>query len=338
MMLRRDFLKTGSMAVAAATVLASTGATSSTRAAESAGQAAFRTKLYKAMVAFGAIDEAYCESLKQAGFEGMEATRWDMTPVEAAQIRIMADKFDLRIHSVMRGWAEFNHEDADQRRRTIEQTKHSIRVAAAYGADTILLVPCRTGGMAMPEPWDFRIDFDPGTLMVQSVAAGDNAPYQAYIEAQNRATEMSIEAIEELIPVAAREGVMIGVENVWNNLWVMPDFFAAFVRHFDNLWVKSYLDLGNHTRYARPELWVEALGRTLVKLHIKGFYIDEQLNDYGGGRGRWVSIDEASIDWIAVRNAIEKVQYNGWVTIEEGNRTLPQYSEILDRFFDGVAM
>jgi len=32
--------------------------------------------------------------------------------------------------------------------------------AQAFGADAVLLVPCRIGGMKMPLPWEFLIDFD----------------------------------------------------------------------------------------------------------------------------------------------------------------------------------
>ena len=83
----------------------------------------------------------------------------------------------------------------------------------------MLLVPCRVNGQ-MPAPTQFSIDYDPQTLHVRTVAKGDNAPFSAYIDAQNRSTDLTREFVEKLIPVAAREGVIIALENVWNNLWV----------------------------------------------------------------------------------------------------------------------
>ena len=65
--------------------------------------------------------------------------------------------------------------------------------------------------------------------MVSKVVDGDNTPYAAYIEAQNVATKASIEAVKKLIPVAEKTGVKIALENVWNNLWVTPALYAAFV-------------------------------------------------------------------------------------------------------------
>lgn len=326
---RRDFLAAGA-AISAAGMLSGIGTQATTAFAQDTDteKPAYKTRLYKAWIA-GAPSEKFCEQLKEAGFAGFEATNWNVDPKTAADGRRIAESFDLRIHSVMRGWAEFNNKNEDIARKSIEDTKTAIRAAAAYGADAILLVPCKTGG-TMPEPWDFKYDFDPKTLKVKSVVEGDNSKFADYIEVQNYSTEASIKAIEELIPLAAKEGVAIAIENVWNNLWVMPDFFAAFVRHFENHWVKAYLDLGNHTRYAAPEHWLKALGNTIVKLHIKGYKITEPLNPLGGGKGNWSAVDQASIDWKSVRKTIDDINYNGWISVEEGNYPLEKYSEILD--------
>ena len=53
--------------------------------------------------------------------------------------------------------------------------------------------------------------------------------------------------------------MIIAVENVWNNLWCTPEFLAAFVKSFNDPWVQTYFDLGNHTKYSRCELWLKAL-------------------------------------------------------------------------------
>ncbi len=298
------------------------------RAAE--GAAAFKTQLYKALIA-PVADDATCERIAKAGFPGVELTDKKVTVEQALQGRLTAEKHGLKIHSFMGGWADFNNVDADARRASIDDVKRMIRVTAAYGASTILLVPCRVGGMAMPKPSQFKIGFDPATLAVTSVAEGDNAPFAAYIGAQNRATELSRLAVEELISVAAREGVIIALENVWNNLWVQPVFANAFVRSFDVPWVRAYLDLGNHVRYAPTEEWLKTLGSSIAKLHIKDFKVDrEKKND-----GDFVPIGKGSVDWASVRKAIEAARYNGWVTIESGGYTDAEHSALMDRIFAG---
>jgi hexulose-6-phosphate isomerase len=259
----------------------------------------------------------------------MEVTNWNIPIEQARANRLIAEKHDISVHSVMRGWANFNQPNNYE--ADIESVKTALRVASAYGADGVLLVTCRIGGMRMPEPWNFDIDFDPQTLMIKTVAEGDNTPYADYIAAHNAATEASIRAIEALIPTAAKEGVRILIENVWNNLWSTPKFFAAFCKYFDHPWVGCYFDMGNHTRYARCEEWIKELGNSLVKLHIKGFKVTEVKGKLGGGPGNWSRIDEASIDWKSVRKLLADLRYNGWLTIEEGKATDEEYSTMLDQ-------
>jgi len=289
-------------------------------------------RLSKAVITGPPSDE-FCEHIKKTGFDGMEVTKWDAAIAEARQARQIVEKHDLSIHSVMRAWTNVNSPDKDKVAAEIESLKTAIRTAAAYGASAVLWVPCRVGGMKMPEAWDFDIDFDPNTLVVKSVASGDNSAYQDYIAAQNYATESSIRAVEALIPTAAKEGVMIALENVWNNLWCTPEFFAAFIKSFDNPWVKCYFDLGNHTKYARCEEWLKALGSSIVKLHIKDFAVREVQGKRGGGPGDWAAIGNGTIDWENVRKTLNEIRYHGWITVESGDRTDEEHSQFLDEYF-----
>jgi hexulose-6-phosphate isomerase len=318
---RRDFLK----AAAAAGIVAGLPA-----ASHAAASPAYKTKLEKALIAQVA-DDATCERIAKAGFPGVELTRKGITVEQAIEGRRTAEKHGLRIHSLMSGGADFNNPDPDARKRSFDVMVERIQVTAAYGASTMLLVPCRVGGMTMPKPSQFSIDFDPQTLHVRTVVKGDNAPFAAYIDAQNRSTDLTREAVTKLIPVAAREGVIIALENVWNNLWVTPEFAAAFVKSFDSPWVKAYVDLGNHVRYTATENWLRAMGNLIVKLHIKDFRIDRSMkND-----GEFVGLGRGSVNWKSVRDVIDEVRYNGWVTIEENNYSDAEYSAIMDRFFAG---
>ncbi|MBP5319778.1 MAG: TIM barrel protein [Kiritimatiellae bacterium] len=322
-MTRRDFLKT--------TAVAAAGLTLADLRAEEAAQNAktFSTRLLKAMIR-GKADPADLEALAKAGFDGVEMSNKAVTVEEARQGRIMAEKAGLKIHSFMGGWANFNANDPAERQASIKDVERMIRIAGAYGASTILLVPCRIGGK-MPRPSQFDIAFDPGTLKMTRAVKGDNAPFADYIAAQNLATERSIEAVKQLIPTAAAEGVTIALENVWNNLWVLPAFASAFIRSFNDPWVKAYLDLGNHVRYAPVEEWLTALEGITAKLHIKDFLIDRQK----GNEGTFVPINKGSINWVSVRETIEKVRYNGWVTIESDGYTDAEHAVVMDTFFAG---
>jgi len=294
-----------------------------TLGASASSAAAFRGHLRKAMIV-KEVTEAALQPLKEAGFQGVETTH--ICPeAEAVQGRAAAEKLGMRVHSVLRGWMEFNSEDSKKVQESIEKTMLALRAAKGYGADAILLVPCRVSGIPMPEPWEFDIAFDPTTGHVTRVAAGDNSRFEAYIKAQNHATDTSRAAVERLIPLAQELGVIIALENVWNNLWVKPALFRHFVSSFASLWVKAYFDIGNHVKYAPPQEWIQTLGPLIAKLHVKDF----KLNPDGHG-GNFVHPRDGSIDWPAVRRALDEVGYDGWATIEDGGLPLTEFSHRFD--------
>ena len=321
---RRDFL------VAGATALAAAGLPRMVRGACGAGSCcapAFKTVLKKALIRPRLTPEVV-KVLKDNGYPGVELQDKKVTEAEARAARRLAEDEGVRIHSFMGGWFEFNAKDPAKRREAIDTAKHNLYTAAAYGAPVILIVPGRVGGIKMPKPSEFKLAFDPQTL---TLARAADADYPEYVQAQNDATKYAQDAVWELVPLAAELGVVIGLENVWNNLWVKPDFAAAFIRSFKNAWVKSYLDLGNHERYAPAQEWVRALGDQIVKLHIKDFKLDRTAKN----EGAFVRIGDGSIDFKAVRRALECVGYSGWVSIESSGWTDAEHSAIMDRFFAG---
>ena len=331
---RRQFLGAATTAV----VAGSFSSTVSNVAAEKVPPSSWTWQpLCKAMFVGNAADatDAYCERVKKAGFDGLMVWNWDISLEEAVKFRLMLEKHGLRHHAVCRGWLTVNSSDKDKVAVDIKTGEKALRTAAATGASSVLLVPSQVHGLVMPNPWDFEIDFDPKTLLVKTVADGDNSRFADYIKAQNFATECSIRAIETLIPTAAKEGVIIGIENVWNNLWCTPEFFAAFTLSFDNPWVKPHFDLGNHTKYSRCEEWLKLLGNSIVKLDLKDFAVHEVKGKRGGGPGDWAPIGHGTIDWKNVRKTLEEIRYSGWVSMEPaaGNQSLEEYSKFLDEFF-----
>ncbi len=307
---------------------AATGAAMVATRRSKAADAGFKTKLHKALI-MGKINEKTLTKMKEAGFEGVECGAWKVTPAEAEKARAVAEKVGMKIQSVLRAWLNFNN--AKSLEGDIKSIEVALKAAAGYGADAILMVPCRTGGMAIPQPWEFDIAFDKKTAEVTRVVKGDNAKYEKYIEAQNHATKVSREALKRLAPVAEKAKVVIAVENVWNNLWVKPDLTVSFIRSIDSPWVQYYFDIGNHVKYAPSEEWVRKLGKMIVKCHVKDF----KLNANGQG-GKFCNIRDGSVNWPAVRKELDKAGYNGWMTIEgSGGLSMQERSKRLDLIFAG---
>src|ERR1035437_9247372 len=139
---RRDFLAT-STAIAAGLGFGLAAAPGYAREADPV----FKTKLHKALIV-GKPTEDELKRFKDAGFDGVEAGI--VPPQEAEACRKGAEKCAMRIHSVLRGWAEFNSDDQSKVAQTLAVTEDALRAAQGYGADAVLLVPCRISGMKMP--------------------------------------------------------------------------------------------------------------------------------------------------------------------------------------------
>ena len=162
----------------------------------------------------------------------IESSDRGATPAQAAAAREVAEKLGVKIHAVLFGWANFNQEKSVE--KDIEAVSVALRAAQAYGADAVLLVPCRTGVTPIPDPWDFDIEFDPKTNHVKRVVTGDNAKYAKYIEAHNQAADMSRAAVKKRSRGGKGQGRHC-VENVEQLLWVKPAI-ANFVKSSDSPW------------------------------------------------------------------------------------------------------
>ena len=154
----------------------------------------------------------------------------------------------------------------------------SLRNAALWGADVVLLVP----------------------------AVVDAAT--SYGDAWTRSQRV---IRERLLPVAGALNVVIAVEEVWNKFLLSPLEFARYVDEFDSPRLKAYFDVGNVVFYGFPQDWIRVLGSRIVKIHLKDFQLDR-----GNGRFSWKNLGEGDIDWTAVRRALADVGYAGYVTTE----------------------
>lgn len=312
---RRSFL---SAALAGASLAATGGLAAAPRAATNR----------KALI--GLPVEETLRKMKDAGFDGLEFDIRRAPPEMIAEAPKIAAKAGIQIHSILRGWMDFNSPDRNVFERDLASVEESLRAGQRCGAGAILLVTCRIGDMPMPAPSEFDIEVDEKTGHLRRVVAGDNSPYKAYIEAHDHAVDASRDAIRRLIPTAEKTGVVIAIENVGNNLWRLPGPFKQFIASFESPWVQAYFDVANHGEYAPAEAWIRTLGKLTAKVHIKDW------KRTADGKRRSADIREGAIDWPAVYRALSEIGYNGWFTIE-GSGDLPyeEQSRRLDLIIAG---
>jgi L-ribulose-5-phosphate 3-epimerase len=222
---------------------------------------------------------------------------------EAQEIGEASKKAGLPIHSVMNAdhW-RFPLSSADRGvvDRSVAGMEISLRNAALWGADAVLLVPAVV---------------DPTT---------------SYRDAWRRSQQV---IRERLLPLATDLRVTIAVEEVWNKFLLSPLEFTRYVDELDSARVKAYFDVGNVVFYGYPQDWIRALGPRIAKVHLKDFQLDRP-----NGRFAWKNLGEGDVDWPAVRQAFDDVGYRGFFTTElaPGDAAyLTDVSNRVDRFLAG---
>lgn len=300
---RREFLKTSSSAVALASLAGAALAAKPAAAADplpSGG--ANRGKIFKALKfgmarVPGDLAEKF-KIIKDCGFDGVEFSSPGNFDVQAALDA--SAKVGLPIHGVVNSthWSvRLSDPDATVRAKGLESLLTSIRDSHALGGSSVLLVPGRVS--------------NPKT------------------ENQQQVWDRSLAQIQQALPLAAKLGVRILIENVWNGFCYIhngpsdqtADKLAEYLDAANSPWVGSYFDIGNHQKYGKPADWIRTLGRRIVKLDVKDW----------GKEGGFGKIGDGDVDWGEVRAALAEINYRGWATAEVAGGDAKRLADIAAR-------
>jgi hexulose-6-phosphate isomerase len=240
-----------------------------------------------------------------AGFVGVEM-QTVADPREADEVRDAATRSGLRIHSVMNAdhWTfPLSSADPEVVARSVAGVATSVRNARLWGADAVLLVPAVVN------------------------------PQTSYADAWTRSQTV---IRERVLPLAAEAQVVVAVEEVWNKFLLSPLEFARYVDELSSPWLKAYFDVGNVVFYGYPQDWVRVLGPRIVKVHLKDFRLDRPQ-----GRFEWKNLGEGDVDWVAVRQALAAIGYEGFVTTEIAGGDAAYLKDVagrVDRFLAGLPL
>jgi len=298
---RREFLKTIAAAAAVLPVQSALGAQTAPAAPKPASSTIHKSTLISMLPRSMSYAERFALA-REVGFEAIEMQTIAKAD-EAAEIKEAATKTGLRIHSVMNmdHWRlPLSSSDPQVVADSVKGMETSLKNAALWGADTVLLVPAVV---------DAKTSYQDAWTRSQRVIR------------------------ERLLPMARDLKVIIAVEEVWNKFLLSPIEFVKYVDEFNSPWVKAYFDVGNVVFYGFPQDWIRTLGSRIAKMHIKDFKLDRR-----SGQFTWPNIGEGDIDWPEVRRALTEIKYAGYATTElnGGDATyLKDVSARFDRFLAG---
>jgi L-ribulose-5-phosphate 3-epimerase len=235
---------------------------------------------------------------KRLGFEGLEVCLFadgplaiDMDDRALAEARRRLDVAGMRASSVVSElmWTyPLSASDPATRERGKWVVRQMLRAAHVLGADTVLVVP--------------------GIVQSDFVAQPEVVPYGV---AMARAEE----AMRDLAPEAERLHVAIGIENVWNKLFLSPLEARDFVDRIGSECVGWFLDVGNLLLTGFPEQWIRILGKRIRKVHLKDFRRGVASLD------GFVDLLEGDVNWPEVMQALRQIDYDDYLIAE----MVPQY-------------
>ena len=219
--------------------------------------------------------------IREAGFTGVET----MSAMDQSEVLAARDATGLQIPSVVIAthWLKpLSDPNPSTRQIGLEGLKQGLRDAKAYGASSVLLVP--------------------GTVTKDV----------SYVDAFTRCTA----EIRKALPLAEELGVVIAIENVWNQFLLSPREAVEFVDAFQSPFLKWHFDVGNVVTYGWPEQWIRMLGSRIVKIHVKEY--SRKLRDtHGPFAGFKVDLLEGDNDWAATMASLDAVGYSGWLIAEQ---------------------
>jgi sugar phosphate isomerase/epimerase len=244
----------------------------------------------------------------KTGFDGVEILQVqmeDFSPAALQKIKRHAflagiDLMGLSTHQ------DFVDPSERVRRRNVEQTICYLEQAYALGIPTIRI---NTGG------WGTRKNFD--DLMahrgIEEVLPGHT---------EEEGFEWVIQSMEQLVPIAEKCGVVLGLENHWG-LGLTPEGVLRVVEAVNSPWLQVTLDNGNFLEDPYDRL--AKLAPKTVLLQAKTYY----------GGGRWYTLD---LDYARIATLMKKVNYRGYISLEfEGKAdplsAVPKSLELLRKHF-----
>ncbi len=290
-MSRRDFGKASGFALAA-TAFPALGQ------AETAGKARILKSIKFGMFSGNIPVAEKFRILKEIGYDGVELN--SPGGVDKSQALAASHETGLPIHGVVDSihWGtRLSSPDPETRQKGLEGLKTAIRDTRLVEGSAVLLVP--------------------------------GAVRDAKNENHQQVWDRSIHQIRKALPLAARRGIHILIENVWNGFLYDPkgddnqsgDKLVEYLDEINSPWVGSYFDIGNHQRFGKPAEWIRTLGRRIVKLDVK---------DWGKSNG-FCKIGDGDVDWPDVRKALVQIGFTGWSTAEVGGGNRDRMKDVHDR-------
>lgn len=230
---------------------------------------------------------------KQHGYDAIElamSANGELTPrtsdddVKRIADAVRAEGVEIAsLASVLTWDAPLTSADASVRGKSVDLVTRGLETARLLGTDCFLVIPGAVD-----------IFFNPDEPVV---------PYDL-------AYENLRACLDKLVPVAEKNQVAIGLENVWNRFLLSPLEVRDLVDGYASDYLGVYFDTGNVLLTGYPEQWIRILGKRIKRVHFKDF------SRAIGTAAGFVDLLEGDVDWPGVMKSLREVGYDSYCTAE----------------------
>lgn len=233
--------------------------------------------------------------LKRAGYEGIELwlgdRPWFQMNTTDGELRQLFSKIQdagLEVSDVANSldWKEnVSSRDPKLRDAAFRHIERQIEAAQMFKCDAILVV----AGLVTSED-----------------------PY-------NSVYARTVRSLQDLAQTASKARVKIGVENCNSEqkFLLSPREFYTFLNDVNNPWVGIHLDVGNIHDTGYAEQWIEIHSTRITRMHMKDVHVHR---GRCGNQSVYTNIFLGDNNWRAIRNAMTKAGYDGWLIAEMEER------------------
>ncbi len=247
------------------------------------------------------------KKMKEYGFDGIElnvdgnndsghSLTMSTTDEELIEIKALSEKYDLPVVSISSSLGKLGSPKEGDFDFSKELIKKQIQCAKMLGATGVLVVP---GGISEN----------------QSI---------------KKAYELSFKTLESLKEHIMSQGIIVGLENVWNTFFLSPFDMANFIDKLDCPLIKAYYDVGNVVAFGWTEYFIDILRERIAFVHVKDFKRNRGVNS----GGQFVQILQGSIDWNKAMAMLKDIGFDKYITSEvfiaEGQSYDEFYRELSD--------
>jgi len=241
------------------------------------------------MIPKGWSFEKGLELIKQSGFDGVElwlgGSSWfDMktTDAEIHKLHRSVQNAGLLVSNVANtlDWdTPLSARDPKVRQQAMRIVERQIEATTLFETDAILIV---------------------------SATVTEDNPY-------NEVYGRYLDSLRTLSETAARARVKIGCENCNSEqrFLLSPREFWLFLNEVNSPWVGLHLDVGNIHDTGFAEQWIEMHGPRITRIHLK-----DVMKKRGRSEVVYTNLFLGDNNWPAIRGAIGKVGYDGWLIAE----------------------